>query len=391
MITIAQAAAKQALTTLTHSTIAKTWKQLKKNIPVRLTAANSVDVVLETWAYTDESRNNGIMQIAVTVPRADDDSAATSVTLDASALKKLVSALPTSRALSIDTVADSANTVRYTVPGTSIHGKIKTTEIVNWPRYYQGASAVTCRIPVQHLATLIDRAAYAMSTEPGRQIVLQGMCLEFDVAGNTVTGVGCDGFRIGRATVEADEIAGGNVTCIVPASVVRLVRKLITAKTTGSAKIAAYDGAVSISVGAVEILADIIEAEYVNYKPYFMASASNCARNLDRVALLEAVKRAEALLTAQDAWRLHLTVGAGGIDPVLTVESQGNDMTLTEQVSATTEGDELHIIVNPTFLRDALTSTCAPTVDLEMTGPNKPCIIMESGRDAHALILPILS
>ena len=367
-LTVTQANAKSVIAALTNNIMRAGHKQ---GMRVTINADRERGTVWTTATGT------GSIVTRVTVPDAEVIEGGT-VALDAVALDKVIKALPKRNTIEF---AENGKSLRYSVQGTSISGRFET--------YNDDSPQVTlseekpiaiATMGTEILARLIDSTLYAVSKEDDRPI-LKGVCVECIDANNSVTFASVDGYRLGAAETHA--MVCNTANCVIPGDGLKLVRKLLPKKDAGKVTLFVYDGYVRFTFGDFEINAKTLEGDFVQWRDFFPAKSSTVAHNVDRTALIDALKR----VIAVGSTRAEYSIDADG----LMVSTAVDSASLCEMLPAsvrTVHG--LRITLNAHYMIDALSAMMSEKVTLSFNDPVKPCVIVDAEHAQRALILPIM-
>jgi DNA polymerase III subunit beta len=203
-------------------------------------------------------------------------------------------------------------------------------------------------VPAGVLAGLIDRTAFAISTEESRY-TLNGALLV--LTPGSVEMVATDGHRLPLAARDI-EIAGlnGDERLLVPKRALAGLRSLANAQQSDSPiHIAKDDSHLFFSAGDSILISRMLTGQFPNFEAV-LPKANNITATLDAAPLRESLRRV-ALLASEQTHAVCLALDSGR----LTLTTSGGDTgEALETLDAAYTGEPLRIGFNASFLLDML-------------------------------------
>ncbi len=205
--------------------------------------------------------------------------------------------------------------------------------------------------------------------------VLTGVRLEID--GSDLALLATDRFRLSLRELGWDPAStDATAAALVPAKVLADTAKSLTAGTevtialagTGAGEgLIGFEGAAG--GGVRRTTTRLLDGEFPKVRTLFPSEQGTIAR-VDRVALVEAVKRVALVAERNTAVQLAFTDGGLTLDA-----GSGDEALATEQIDATVKGEDITTGFNPQFLLDGLTAIEAPVVEMAFTQASKPAVM----------------
>lgn len=240
-------------------------------------------------------------------------------------------------------------------------------------------------IAAERLVSAIDKTSFATSNDEMRQ-AMKGICLNIDF--NQLTFAATDAHKLVKYTFL--DIKSGASSTIILTKKTLLALKSILPK----------DGNVTLHFGRTKaffsfndtvLSTRLIEAKYPDYNAVIPTN-NPFQLQVGRQDLLSALKRLIVYAnksTNQVVFNIQ--------DKSLTISSQDPDMSneATEQLSCHFIGEPMTIGFNGKFLVDMLSAMSSENVNIELSQPNKPGIVLPSeqasGEQLLMLIMPIMT
>jgi len=253
----------------------------------------------------------------------------------------------------------------------------------------------TATIAPDILQSLIEQVTSAAATDEGR-VVLNGVFL--NSSGKELMTVAADGYRLAQAVATTQE-EPPELEMIIPIKAIKRLRQLIADE---EQPVALYAGKSHIifriqggrgklaDITKIDLVARAIDGSYPDYKQLIPQSwTTQAVVNLEE--LTNALHPLLALVRDSDI-AVALSFSAESITLSNKDKSQGSGRTT---VTATVQGQEQRVALNPYYLRDALRSMSAAGVSriaLEMSQANYP-VVMRPADDNRCLylIMPMMS
>jgi DNA polymerase-3 subunit beta len=219
---------------------------------------------------------------------------------------------------------------------------------------------VLAEVPAGTLGGLIDRTAFAMSSEESRY-TLNGALLV--LRPSTVEMVATDGTRLSLAVRET-EVAGlkNEERLLVPKRALGAVRRLAEDQESDTPiKIARDDSHLFFSAGDSIVITRLISGQNSNYQAV-LPQSNSIALTLDATAFREALARV-SLLAPQQSHGVCLALERGQ----LTLSTAGGDAgEAVESMDAAYNGEPLRLAFNCLFLLDFLNVVKSGQVEIAL-------------------------
>jgi len=205
--------------------------------------------------------------------------------------------------------------------------------------------------------------------------VLTGVRIEID--GSSISLLATDRFRLSQRELGWDPATPDeSLAALVPAKVLADTAKSLTgggqvtiALSSGGAGegIIGFEGA---ALGGVRrTTTRLLDGEFPKVRSLFPSEHQTVAR-VDRVALIESVKRVSLVAERNTAVQLAFS------DGVLTLDAgSGDEAQASESIEAAIDGADITTGFNPQFLLDGLTAIEQDDVELAFTQASKPVVI----------------
>jgi DNA polymerase-3 subunit beta len=245
--------------------------------------------------------------------------------------------------------------------------------------------ALAIEVDAVTLSVALSQVVRSASSEETRQ-VLTGVLWE--VAGETLTLVATDSYRLGVRQVALAEDAGGSRDVILPARVLaELGRALQGMSGTVSIRLSPNFATFVVTgrdeQGELTIGSRYIEGEFPKYKQLIPQGYENVL-TVDREELMEVVKRVGLLAQNNMPVKLRL-------NPELEISAHTPDVGEGQDVlEATYQGEPLVIAFNPRFLSDGVSAIQGEKVTLLAADGLRPAILRaEEDEDYIYLLMPV--
>ncbi|MFT4011472.1 MAG: DNA polymerase III subunit beta [Nocardioidaceae bacterium] len=227
-------------------------------------------------------------------------------------------------------------------------------------------------------ADLFAAAVAQAVTAAGRDDMLPVLTgVRIEIEGDKLSLLATDRFRLSLREMRWDPGAtDASAAALVPARVLDATAKSLTSGTdvtialSGAAEgegLIGFEGAAG--GGTRRTTTRLLDGEFPKVRTLFPTEHSTTAR-VDRVALVESVKRVSLVAERNTAVQLAFTDGAVTLDA-----GSGDEALATEQVEAVVKGEPITTGFNPGFLLDGLTAIEESVVELAFTQPSKPAVI----------------
>ena len=303
------------------------------------------------------------------------------VTVPAHLLHDIVRKLPDGAEVMLRTGEDGGVTV---AAGRS-NFRLQTLPETDFPDLTAGEFTHAFSMPATELAMLVERTAFAISTEETRYY-LNGIYVH--VVDGQLRAVATDGHRLARAEVEAPEGADGMPGVIVPRKTVGEVQKLLGGAQAGedgepaSVRIELSDAKIRFSLGGVVLTSKLIDGTFPDYQRV-IPTANEKALTMDRQSFAGAVDRV-ATVSSERGRAVKLAIGDGQV--VLTVNNPDSG-SAEEELAVGYEDDPLEIGFNARYLLDIASQITGDEAVFMLNDAGSPTLIRDKGDESALYVL----
>ena len=279
--------------------------------------------------------------------------------------------------LSIDVEGDTAN-----IRGQDSHFKIFTQNPSEFPPVPDFDGQPLFQINGGQLKRLINQTVFATAKE-GNRFAYNAILVV--AKAKRISLVSTDSRRLAMAKgnlVAGDKLEKDGAQSLVPTKAMGLLEKLITDPEAPVA-FQPKDNQILIQTSNATLTSNLVEGQFPPYEDVIPKNPDKTmtASTLD---LLSAVRRA-SLLTTEESRGVRLAFSKKGL--VLSSRSPESGEA-TVHFPCKYEGADLEIGFNPLFVMEALRVVESDEVTLEMSAPNRPCLL-RGGADFLYVIMPV--
>lgn len=237
----------------------------------------------------------------------------------------------------------------------------------------------TVTMQTGHLAEGLKQVVPAASSDESR-LILTGVLLASEGEGLRI--VATDSYRLAVRDLPGESIFDGDQRVLVPSrALAELLRQLGAAE---EVTIVLGEQDASFAIGSHTLTTRLLSGEFPNYRGLIPSNQPN-RLVLDRLSLLEAVRRVK--LMARESTPVRLNMASGSVELVATTQDVGQ---AREEIDAEYDGDELTVAFNPEYLVDGLEATPGDSVSLETVDGLKPAVLRSTDtRDFLYLLMPV--
>ncbi|AMP88173.1 DNA polymerase III subunit beta [Legionella pneumophila] len=255
--------------------------------------------------------------------------------------------------------------------------KLATLPSENYPTSEDECNDVELTIPRLVLLQLLQSTHFAMSQQDVR-IFLNGLLLEFD--SNLISAVATDGHRMAISRYSCNSIAQAKL--LLPKKGVQELLRLLNCINDDQVLLAAGKSHIKLITNQFVFLSKLIEARFPPYTKaipreqdkHIIIDCATLKRALSRIVIL-AHEKSKAVL-------LHLQPGQ------LTLIANNNEQEeAIETLNAETQGDELKIGLNATYLLDVLSHFSEGQIKLSMSTTDSSILIESLVNDNYQYII----
>lgn len=240
------------------------------------------------------------------------------------------------------------------------------------------------------LAQMLKQTIFAVSNSEDKY-VLNGLLVEMGkskISGDNsnIRIVSTDGYRLAKRGEEISNIAGKEMSIIVPAKAMGEILRILDAEKEDDVKINVSEEQISIKYKHVHLISRLIQGQFPDYKQV-IPKASETKIILERGALLEACERA-AVIASAAANIVRMEVKNGKLHIIASAPEVGN---ADEVVAAEIKGKEkTQIAFNVRLITEALKAIEVNKVEIDLSGPLSPGILKpEKGSEFLYIVMPI--
>jgi DNA polymerase-3 subunit beta len=279
--------------------------------------------------------------------------------------------------LSIEVVGDSAS-----IKGQDSHFKIFTQNAAEFPALPDSTGEVQFQVQAGQLKQLIMQTLFATAKEGSR---FAYNAVQVVAKAKKLTLVSTDSRRLALAKgnlLPGDKLDKDGVRSLVPAKAMGLLEKLLNdpEETVG---FLARENQIVFQTSSATLTSNLVEGQFPPYEDVIPKDPDK-KLTASTVDLLSAIKRA-SLLTTEESKGVKLAFSKKGL--VLSSRSPESGEA-TVNFPARYEGADVEVGFNPAFLIEALKVVGTDDISLEMTAPNRPCLL-RGGPDFLYVIMPV--
>ena len=240
-------------------------------------------------------------------------------------------------------------------------------------------------MPAAELAGMIDRTAFAISTEETRYY-LNGIYLH--VMEGMLRAVATDGHRLARAEVEAPEGTEGMPGIIVPRKTVGEVQKLLGAAQPGEegetarVRVELSDAKIRFTLGDTVLTSKLIDGTFPDYQRV-IPTANDKALTLDRHGFASAVDRV-ATVSSERGRAVKLAVKDGQMTLSVNNPDSGS---AEEELAVGYDDDPIEIGFNARYLLDIAGQIGGEEAVFMLNDAGSPTLIRDKGDEGALYVL----
>lgn len=287
----------------------------------------------------------------------------------------IVRALPEA-AVTVEVDKDTASVACGTASFT-----LRTLSAEDFPRFPETTSDQTVKLGVDVLSKTVSHVIKAVSRDETRPI-LTGVLMV--VEGPSLRLVATDSYRLAVKEVVLDEEAGEDIEVVVPGRALEEAVKL--AAGTKAIEIGVSENQVVFSAGDTVFVTRRIEGSFPNYRQLIPKDPETIVK-VSREEFAAAVKRVS--LMAQHNTPLRLSVNTA--DQTLSLSATTQDVgDASEDLQVTTDGPDVEIAFNHSFLNDGVSSAEGDALKIEIVSPLKPGVLKAENDEGFLyLLMPV--
>ena len=303
-------------------------------------------------------------------------------TVPAHLLHDIVRKLPDGAEVMLRTSEDGNG---VTVAAGRSNFRLQTLPEADFPDLTTGDFTHAFAMPAVQLATLIERTAFAISTEETRYYLNGIYC---HVTEGVLRAVATDGHRLARAEVEAPDGTEGMPGIIIPRKTVGEVQKLLSGAQAGedgeqaTVRVELSDAKIRFSLGGTVLTSKLIDGTFPDYQRVIPAKNEK-ALTLDRQTFAGAVDRV-ATVSSERGRAVKLAIKDGQL--VLTVNNPDSG-SAEEELAVGYEDDPMEIGFNAKYLLDIAGQITGEEAVFMLNDAGSPTLIRDKGDESALYVL----
>lgn len=318
------------------------------------------------------------MQVLASAPAEVEASGAT--TVPAARLSDLVRGLPAGGQVKLDLPADG---VRLSLQCGRTRAQLPTLPAADYPEFARSDMDARASLPAKALQRILDRVAFAMSSEQTRYW-LCGARLEVAIVDGTrrLRAIATDGSRLAYADTECPDDWDAAFT--LPSKAVNELRALLGDR-TGEVSIATNGSLFFAELDGVELATKLLDNRFPDYRRV-IPDAGDAPLTADVTELQAALKR--CAVVAADRSRA-VTLKAQADQVIMTARSmEGGE--IEDGFEVEYQGPDFEVMFNGRFLLEQAGLMAGERLRLHFSGPNDP-VRFEDPADAGtvAVLMPL--
>lgn len=232
------------------------------------------------------------------------------------------------------------------------------------------------------LKDLINKTVFSVSNDDTRPI-LKG-CL-FEVLNGVVTVVAIDGFRM--ALLKKKVTSSAEFSVIIPSKSLIEIAKFLDDKDQ-KVRVNVQRNYVLIEIDETKILSRRLDGDFISYRGVLANNGYSTTITASKVQLEDAIERAGLLARQEKNNSVKLIVSGN----CLTVKSASNAGNIKENLTVSSTGKDMEILVNAKYILDCLKVISEEFVVLNFISNIAPFTITSASGDEYIyLILPLRS
>ncbi|MEW6572312.1 MAG: DNA polymerase III subunit beta [Bacillota bacterium] len=206
--------------------------------------------------------------------------------------------------------------------------------------------------------------------------------VQFEVRDGILTLAATDGHRL--AVHETTVETGGSVSSVIPAKALKEVERAI-GHSSEEVTISITPGQATFFIGEVEIYTRLIEGRFPEWRAAIPQNEPHTVIRGSRLNLINGVERAQ-VMAGSDIPSVVIKVSGG----ILSLHAQSDVGGLRETLPMQTDGEDVEIAFNSTYLLEALRVAEGEAVEIGFNGNMGPAVIRFPEDPGYlALVLPL--
>ena len=304
-----------------------------------------------------------------------------SITVPAHLLHDIVRKLPDGSEVALRTGENDG----VTVSAGRSNFRLQTLPEADFPDLTAGDFTHSFAMPAAELAGMIERTAFAISTEETRYY-LNGIYMH--VLDGMLRAVATDGHRLARAEVEAPEGTEGMPGIIVPRKTVGEVQKLLGSAEKGedgeqaTVRVELSDAKIRFTLGDTVLTSKLIDGTFPDYQRV-IPTANDKALTLDRNGFASAVDRV-ATVSSERGRAVKLAIRDGQM--TLTVNNPDSG-SAEEELAVGYDDEAIEIGFNARYLLDITQQIAGEEAVFMLNDSGSPTLIRDKGDETALYVL----
>lgn len=294
------------------------------------------------------------------------------VTIPAKKFHDIVRELPEG-----DVIIHARKNNQIDIEGTQCRFKLIGLPKDEFPKFPEFKENEPIEINQNDLKEMIRLTAFAVSHEESRY-VLNGVLMEIE--GKTIRFVATDGRRLAKMEGQLTQPVQEEIKAIIPIKAIGEINRNL--KEEGVVTILTTQNQILFNIDGTLIATRVIEGDFPHYNQV-IPKVTEQKVNVQAQLLLSAIRRAN-LLSTPDFQAIKFEIFKNKLVISKSTPDLGESR---EEISMDYQGTEMVVGFNPQFLIDVLKQINQENIYLELTGPDKPCVIRED--NYLYLVLPM--
>jgi DNA polymerase-3 subunit beta len=290
-------------------------------------------------------------------------------------LSEIVRSLPEA-AVTIETDGDLAHVRCHQSSFT-----VKTLSAKDFPKFPQVAVDKSFTLKSAILSEAVRKVSRSVSRDETRA-TLTGVLVV--VEGPVLRMVATDSYRLAVCEVLLDEPTPESIEVIVPGKALDEVSRL--GAEADDVSVGLSENQVVFTLGSTTFVTRRIEGNFPNYRQIIPKDSATHIE-IQGEELISAVKRVSLMALHNSPIKLAVNTA----DQTLSLSAATQDVgDASEDLLIKTEGEDIGIAFNHSFLMDGLNSAGSETIRLEIKGQDKPGLIKSAaGEDFFYVLMPV--
>ena len=255
---------------------------------------------------------------------------------------------------------------------------MKTLNAGDFPKFPEVVVDKTISLPASVMSSVVRQVSRSVSRDETRA-TLTGVLVV--VEGPSLRMVSTDSYRLAVSEVVLEQSVSEPIEVVVPGKALDEVTRL--ASDSQDIKIGLSENQIVFDFGNTTFITRRIEGNFPNYKQ-IIPKDSGTHVEISGEELAAAVKRVSLMALHNSPVKLAVNVA----DQTLTLSAATQDVgDASEDLMVKTEGEDVSIAFNHSFLMDGLNSAGSETVKIEIKDHEKPGLIKSVSEEGFLYVL----